>query len=381
MKFNDLSSQTLNEWQESEKAFVSSVSMSQLPEDHYQLVKNLIPKLFPDLRNKRMYSNFLFNTSVTVQIPFTCNLIVDIRPYQSEKVFIQHYGITAKEIASLTEEGYIIPQFGSDIHRYKNRNYLIPIFNACNHESSNYRINRIFEIIDSRYYESRKKTKKDLSKYFKYHWRKAPAVEKQYYMNDFDAFSTAWATRIVRIGCISPIFGKILMSYARRDDFLIVANLFTSIFVFPVTKSLGGVYKMSLENYLLLKNSFAETTIKKKRIMPFARDIAEPLCEAINLSLPEKMSIKSLSKYLKDDLVEEGNRLMFEIESHISKRTDKAKSRADALREVWIEMTEMINKNEKRKNILSRSLNLGLASFVGATLWSKLDFSALLYLA
>jgi len=315
-----------------------------------------------------------------MQIPFTSNMIVDLRPYPSEKEFIKHYGVNTKEMATLIEEGYIIPQFGSDIHRYENKNYLLPIFNASNHVSSNYRIHRIFEILDSRYYEIRERTKKELLKYFKYHWDKAPKVEKQYYMNDFDAFSTTWSTRIVRINCISPIFGKILMSYSRRDDFLEVVNLFTSLFIFPITKSLGGVYKMSLENYLSLKNSFLETTIKRKHIMPFARDIAEPLCIAIDFSLPYKMSIYNLSKYLKDDLVEEANRLMMEIESQISKRTDKAKSRADALQEVWIEMTEMINKNERRKTLLSRSLNLGLAALVGTTLWSKLDFSALLYI-
>lgn len=52
MRFKDLSRKTLEEWRESEKAFISTISIDQLQRDHYQLAKNLIPKLFPDLSNK-----------------------------------------------------------------------------------------------------------------------------------------------------------------------------------------------------------------------------------------------------------------------------------------------------------------------------------------
>ena len=113
--------------------------------------------------------------------------------------------------------------------------------------------------------------------------------------------------------------------------------------------------------------------------MPFYEDIAEPLCEAIEAYLPTSIDIKRLARYLDDDLVKEANKLMMEIEEQIRQQALPPKSRAAALRTVWSETIKMINTNEKRMAHIKKGIHIGLAGLIGATLWSKLDFTALLY--
>lgn len=119
--------------------------------------------------------------------------------------------------------------------------------------------------------------------------------------------------------------------------------------------------------------------MKGKKILPFAQDIAEPLCESIEGKFPASISLKNLAKYVDDDLAKESNVLMVLIEKEIESRIDTSKTRAMALREVWSEMITMINKNEKTASKISRGVSMGLSALVGATLWTKLDFDALLY--
>lgn len=379
MKLRNLNKSHIQAWSDAEREFLGSLPLSRISEERYEAAKDLIAQVYPDLRGGKWHSNFLFNTSLVTQIPFTSHMIVDVRPYTSPSEFERFYGVSIEEFTHLVREGFLYPNFGSDMHRYTGRSFLLPIFNACTLPPSNLRTDKVFSLLDSEYEERCHRLSIDLRPYLDRYWSGASEELHAYYMLDIDAFRTTWSKRIARIWAISPVWGRILSRYSRRRDFLTLANIFTSIFVFPITKSLGGVYKMSYQNYRALCSAMGVAQVKGKRIMSFSKDIAEPICDAIAACLPQQMDVKRLSRYLDDDLVQRANELMQEIESQIAKRESSDASTVNTLHGLWREMVKMININEKRRTSIQRVLNIALAGLVGATLWSKIDFTAVLY--
>lgn len=102
MKFKSLSQNKLLEWVESETDFINSLSLINLPEDRFKAAKSLIKCLYPEVDlDTKWYSNFLFNTSLTTQIPFSSFMIVDLRPYAAETDFQKYYGVSVNEFSRL----------------------------------------------------------------------------------------------------------------------------------------------------------------------------------------------------------------------------------------------------------------------------------------
>jgi len=376
MRIKEINSRFLEDWRAKEISYVNSI----IAQNHQKKsIRELLQTLFPEIPKKEYHSNFFFNSPITTQIPFSTKLIVDVRPYKNETEFDKYYGLDIKEFARLVREGYIIPQFGSDIHRYEGMNYLKPIFLASDNPSSNLRTDALFNMIDTSYDNTIKLVEEKLFDHIKEYWQSSGEDLKSYFHDDFDAFLKAWVKRLSRIYAISPYFGKILLSLRGRKDFLQLINIFTTIFVFPITKSLGGAYRTSFENHKQIQMSLLKTEIKRKKIIPFSEDIAVPICKSIEAKLPLKMNITSLSRYLNDDLVLEANKLMFEIENTIMQGKVPDGKRSEALRDVWTEISQMIEKNEQTKNTIKRALNIGVAAIIGITLWKKFDFNALIY--
>ena len=241
MKTKALTKSFLAEWIESEKDFVSSLSLPKLSKDHFESARTLIGYLYPDLDIKqKYYSNFLFTTSLSTQIPFCSHMVVDIRPYESEEDFKHYYGVSVSEFVRLIKEGYLYPLFGSDYWRYHNKNYLVPLFNACPNPPSNQRIDFVFSLLDPEYTDRHEEIRQRITSVLLNHWNASGSDLRSYYMNDSNAFTMTWSKRIARVYAISPILGRMLLTYRRRKDFLHLINIFTSIFVFPLTKALGG---------------------------------------------------------------------------------------------------------------------------------------------
>ena len=247
----------------------------------------MLKDLYPEVRSARNHSNFLFNSSITTQIPFSTHLVVDVRPYESESIFKEHYGVTISEFVRLQKDGYLIPNFGSDIFRYTYKNYLLPVFQACETHPSNIRSDQIFKLLEPEYEEIFSKLKRDLNSSLQKRWNSSDSELRQYYMNDYDAFKVTWTKRIARVYAISPTLGELLFRSAGESDLLTLINLLTNVLVFPITKSVGGTYKTSFTNYEKLQRSIVGAKVDGNRIFPYDKDIAEQLCESLNLSFPK----------------------------------------------------------------------------------------------
>lgn len=182
-------------------------------------------------------------------------MIVDLRPYQYPDDFERHYGIDVSGFSKLIKEGYIVPHYGSDFKRYIGKKYLLPIFNSSMHQYFTLRTDFIFDLLDPKYKAYSHSIMNDIEKILLNIWEKSDKQARAYFMNDWDAFLTSWSKRLSRVMCMSPEMGNIIFSYRTRKDFLYLVNMYVTILTFPITKALCGTYKMSFDNYELIKRS------------------------------------------------------------------------------------------------------------------------------
>ncbi len=69
---------------------------------------------------------------------------------------------------------------------------------------------------------------------------------------------------------------------------------------------------------------------------------------------------------------------MREINDEVDKKISLSKQKAQTLREVWIEMTNVISKSEERKGRIKEGFKIGISAIVGVTLWAKFNLASVL---
>jgi hypothetical protein len=163
MQFTSLNTSEIYEWSLEEWELLSTIKSPFLTGDSYAKAKVLTKLIFPEVSNTTWHSNYLFNSPLPLQIPFTSRMIVDLRPYETPSQFEKHYGIDVTGFTKLVREGYLIPHYGSDFKRYAGKKYLLPIFNSTNRQCSTLRTDRIFELLNAKYWMFAEQIKNEIT--------------------------------------------------------------------------------------------------------------------------------------------------------------------------------------------------------------------------
>ncbi len=311
-----------------------------------------VTDFFPTLEGK-LFSNYILDERLPVQLPFSTGLFVSVEPFKTAEMFHNHYGVSEDELYELAINGMISPVINCGLWRYVDVDYLDDIFEL--RPPTYIRLTGFFSVLSNHRYlqffeEGEKLFRNNLSEVAK---RKKWDV---FYPCGLEAYETKASYDYARIKCLYPQllegidFGNVVHA---ADQILYYDELLVDAF----THAYEGLHKTSFR-----KLKFQIPSISNLEV--FRSDIAKVLVRNFRLEYPRDIGLDTLKEIMKDSVVSKGKKVIVDLDNAVQKFQDeKACERATALKSVWNETCDTMDSLTKWKSRVERTIaSVGVAA-------------------
>ena len=226
---------------------------------------------FPEYKSEHTpsYSSYTHDETIPVQLPFSRCLYWDFRPYKTEKMFKEQYGLQVEVCIELINKKLLKPILSSNWYRYINLDYLDPILEK--NPPTYYRFTSYFNVLSGRTYY---KLYEEAEKIFRGKLDEIKEVKEwdMKYPLGKEAYETKVCFDFARLLILYPeIFNKYVYPLIKTDRIIDASKLiilFDEILVDAYTCALEGHHKVPADKIELLEKFIINCDNLNKVINP-----------------------------------------------------------------------------------------------------------------
>ena len=283
--------------------------------------------------NRKLFTNYVLDEKLSIQLPFSRGLIVSVEPFKTPEMFHDHYGISADEIHELAINGVVFPVINCGLWRYVNIDYLDDIFEL---EPPTYlRLTGFFDLLSNHKY----------LKYFSkgekiFRGKLANAAKRKQwdimYPCGVEAYETKVCYDYARIKTLYPHLLKDI-SFKNKVKSADQIIHYDEVGVDPFTNAYEGLHRISFKR---LKFHSLGSLVRTR---VFRSDIARILVHSLRLEYPHDIGIDALKQIMKDPIVNKSQKAIADLDDAVQRRQSEVENeRAKALQDVWKETCDAL---------------------------------------